>query len=106
MCPNHRGSAGKIFSRRVRKGANRAARALRLAGGTWGFLGIAVGEENDSGTQACGGNEPVQLFRYPGQEEDEDARECLLVLSCMLKQPGSALTDVNGSHQRSPGKIE
>jgi len=31
LCPNHRGSAGKIFSRRVRKGANRAARALRLA---------------------------------------------------------------------------
>jgi hypothetical protein len=26
------GSAGKIFSRRVRRGANRAARALRMAG--------------------------------------------------------------------------
>jgi transposase len=31
LCPNHRGSGGKIFSRRVRRGANRAARALRLA---------------------------------------------------------------------------
>jgi transposase len=31
LCPNHRGSAGKIFNRRVRRGANRAARALRLA---------------------------------------------------------------------------
>jgi transposase len=31
LCPQHRGSAGKIFSRRVRRGANRAARALRLA---------------------------------------------------------------------------
>jgi len=31
LCPQHRGSAGKIRSRRVRRGANRAARALRLA---------------------------------------------------------------------------
>ena len=31
LCPQHRGSAGKIFSRRVRRGANRAARALRMA---------------------------------------------------------------------------
>jgi transposase len=31
LCPQHRGSAGKIFQRRVRRGANRAARALRMA---------------------------------------------------------------------------
>jgi transposase len=31
LCPQHRGSAGKIRSRRVRRGSNRAARALRLA---------------------------------------------------------------------------
>ena len=31
LCPQHQGSAGKIRSRRVRRGANRAARALRLA---------------------------------------------------------------------------
>jgi transposase len=31
LCQQHRGSAGKIRSRRVRRGANRAARALRLA---------------------------------------------------------------------------
>ena len=31
LCPQHRGSAGKIKSRRVRRGQNRAARALRLA---------------------------------------------------------------------------
>jgi transposase len=31
LCPQHRGSAGHIFSRRVRRGANRAARALRMA---------------------------------------------------------------------------
>jgi transposase len=31
LCPQHRGSAGKIFKRRVRRGANRAARALRMA---------------------------------------------------------------------------
>ena len=31
LCPQHRGSAGRILSRHVRRGANRAARALRLA---------------------------------------------------------------------------
>ncbi len=32
LCPQHQGSAGRIRSRRVRRGANRAARALRMAG--------------------------------------------------------------------------
>jgi transposase len=32
LCPQHRGSAGKIRSRRIRRGANRAALAFRLAG--------------------------------------------------------------------------
>jgi transposase len=31
LCPQHRGSAGRIKDRRVRGGANRAARAFRLA---------------------------------------------------------------------------
>jgi transposase len=31
LCPQHQGSAGKIKSRRVRRGAHRAGRALRLA---------------------------------------------------------------------------
>jgi transposase len=31
LCPQHRSSAGKIRSRRIRRGANRAARAFRLA---------------------------------------------------------------------------
>jgi transposase len=31
LCPQHQGSAGKIRSRRVRRGMNRAGRALRLA---------------------------------------------------------------------------
>jgi transposase len=31
LCPQHRGSAGKIFQRRTRPGANRVARALRMA---------------------------------------------------------------------------
>jgi transposase len=31
LCPQNRGSAGKIFNRRVRRGANRAARAMRMA---------------------------------------------------------------------------
>jgi transposase len=32
LCPQHRGSAGKIKNRRLRGGASRAARAFRLAG--------------------------------------------------------------------------
>jgi transposase len=31
LCPQHQGSAGKVRSRRVRRGASRAGRALRLA---------------------------------------------------------------------------
>lgn len=31
LCPQHQGSAGRIRSRRVRRGGNRAARALRMA---------------------------------------------------------------------------
>jgi len=31
LCPQHRGSGGKIFKRRIRRGANRVARALRMA---------------------------------------------------------------------------
>lgn len=31
LCPQHQGSAGKIKSRRVRRGSNLAARAFRLA---------------------------------------------------------------------------
>jgi transposase len=31
LCPQHQGSAGQIKSRRVRRGSNRAARALRVA---------------------------------------------------------------------------
>jgi transposase len=31
LCPQHRGSAGRIKDRRIRGGANRAARAFRLA---------------------------------------------------------------------------
>ena len=31
LCPQHRGSAGKISKRRTRRGANRVARALRMA---------------------------------------------------------------------------
>jgi transposase len=31
LCPQHRSSNGRILSRRLRKGANRAARALRMA---------------------------------------------------------------------------
>jgi transposase len=31
LCPQHKGSAGKIKSRRIRRGANRAAKAFRMA---------------------------------------------------------------------------
>lgn len=32
LCPQHQGSAGKISSRRIRRGRNRAAQAFRMAG--------------------------------------------------------------------------
>ena len=59
LCPNHRGSGGKIFSRRVRKGANRAARALRLAGQACHHAKTALGAFYRRVQARCGGAKAV-----------------------------------------------
>ena len=59
LCPNHRGSAGKIFNRRVRKGANRAARALRLAGQSCHHAKNALGAFYRRIQARCGGPKAV-----------------------------------------------
>ena len=59
LCPNHRGSAGKIFSRRVRKGANRAARALRLAAQSCHHAKNALGAFYRRIQARCGGAKAV-----------------------------------------------
>lgn len=59
LCPNHRGSAGRIFSRRVRKGANRAARALRLAGQACHHAKNALGAFYRRVQARCGGAKAV-----------------------------------------------
>jgi transposase len=59
LCPNHRGSAGRIFSRRVRKGANRAARALRLAGQSCHHAKNALGAFYRRVQARCGGAKAV-----------------------------------------------
>jgi len=59
LCPNHRGSAGKIFSRRVRKGANRAGRALRMAGQSCHHAKTALGAFYRRIQARCGGPKAV-----------------------------------------------
>jgi transposase len=59
LCPNHRGSAGKIFNRRVRKGANRAARALRMAGQGCHHAKNALGAFYRRIQARCGGPKAV-----------------------------------------------
>jgi transposase len=59
LCPNHRGSAGKIFNRRVRKGANRAARALRMAGQSCHHAKNALGAFYRRIQARCGGPKAV-----------------------------------------------
>jgi len=59
LCPNHRGSAGKIFNRRVRKGANRAARVLRLAGQACHHAKNALGAFYRRIQARCGGPKAV-----------------------------------------------
>jgi len=59
LCPNHRGSAGRISSRRVRKGANRAARALRLAGQACHHAKNALGAFYRRIQARCGGPKAV-----------------------------------------------
>jgi transposase len=59
LCPNHRGSAGRIFSRRVRKGANRAARALRMAAQSCHHAKNALGAFYRRIQARCGGPKAV-----------------------------------------------
>jgi transposase len=59
LCPQHRGSAGKIFSRRVRRGANRAARALRMAGQGCHHAKNALGAFYRRIQARCGGAKAV-----------------------------------------------
>jgi len=59
LCPQHRGSAAKIFSRRVRRGANRAARALRLAAQGCHHAKSALGAFYRRIQARCGGAKAV-----------------------------------------------
>jgi hypothetical protein len=59
LCPQHRGSAGKIFSRRVRRGANRAARALRMAAQGCHHAKNALGAFYRRIAARCGGAKAV-----------------------------------------------
>ena len=59
LCPQHRGSNQRIFSRRVRKGANRAARAFRLAGQGCYRAKNALGAFYRRIQARCGGSKAV-----------------------------------------------
>jgi len=59
LCPQHRGSAGKIFNRRVRRGANRAARAMRMAGQGCHHAKNALGAFYRRIQARCGGTKAV-----------------------------------------------
>jgi transposase len=79
LCPQHRGSAGKIFARRIRRGANRAARALRMAAQGCHHAKNAMGAFYRRIQSRCGGSKAIvatarklaervyRLLRY-GQE--------------------------------------
>ncbi len=59
LCPQHRGSAGKIFKRRTRRGANRAARALRMAAQGCHHAKNALGAFYRRIQACCGGAKAV-----------------------------------------------
>ena len=59
LCPQHRGSAGKIFSRRIRRGANRTARALRMAAQGCHHAKNALGAFYRRIQSRCGGAKAV-----------------------------------------------
>jgi len=59
LCPQLRGSADKIFSRRVRRGANRTARALRLAAQGCHHAKNALGAFYRRIQGRCGGGKAV-----------------------------------------------
>jgi transposase len=59
LCPQHRGSGGKITNRRVRRGANRAAKALRLAASGCHHAKHALGAFYRRIAMRCGGPKAV-----------------------------------------------
>ena len=59
LCPQHQGSAGKIHRRRIRRGQNRAARALRLAGQGCHHAKNALGAFYRRIQARCGGPKAV-----------------------------------------------
>jgi transposase len=59
LSPQHRGSAGKIFQRRVRRGANRAARALRMAAQGCHHANNALGAFYRRIQARCGGSKAI-----------------------------------------------
>jgi transposase len=59
LSPNHQGSAGKIKSRRVRRGANRAARAFRTAALGCNHAKHALGAFYRRIASRCGGPKAV-----------------------------------------------
>jgi transposase len=59
LSPQHRGSAGKIFKRRVRRGANRAARALRMAAQGCHHAKNALGAFYRRIQARCGGSKAI-----------------------------------------------
>jgi transposase len=87
LCPQHRGSGGKIKSRRVRRGASRAARALRLAARGCHHAQHALGAFYRRVQMRCGGPRAVvatarkiaervyRLLKYGGAYERRSAEE-------------------------------
>lgn len=59
LCPLHRGSGGKIFRRRTRRGANRAARALRMAAQGCHHAKNALGAFYRRIQARCGGSKAI-----------------------------------------------
>jgi transposase len=59
LCPQHRGSGDKIFKRRVRRGANRAARALRMAAQGCHHAKNALGAFYRRLQRRCGGAKAI-----------------------------------------------
>jgi transposase len=59
LSPQHRGSAGKIFKRRLRRGANRAARALRMAAQGCHHAKNALGAFYRRIQARCGGSKAI-----------------------------------------------
>jgi transposase len=59
LCPQHRGSGGKIFQRRLRRGANRAARAFRMAAQGCHHAKNALGAFYRRIQARCGGSKAI-----------------------------------------------